>query len=167
MSRTEAALLHAGTWLTAASGVAYFWMKSVMQASDPYSALHHPWQPQMLALHVLAAPILVFALGLIGRGHVLERYRDKTPHPARLSGAATVLPALPMIASGYLIQVVTGTAVRRTLVIIHLLTGGLFVLLFAVHAAVGWVRRARNGPEARRRVPGTRASESRRTGAVP
>ncbi len=159
MSRAEAALLHAGTWLTAASGVVYFWMKSVMQGSDPFSALHHPWQPQMLALHVLAGPILVFALGLIARGHVIEGYRDKAPHPARSSGAMTVLPALPMIASGYLIQVVTGTTVRRTLVIIHLVTGGLFVLLFAAHAGVGWIRRSRNG--ASRVRSGRRAARRR------
>jgi hypothetical protein len=145
VSRAEAALLHAGTWLAAASGAVYFWMKYMMQGSDPFSALHHPWQPQMLALHVLAAPILVFALGLIARGHVVEGYREEKPHPARLSGVATVLPALPMIATGYLIQVVAGPGIRRSLVMTHLLTGGLFALLFAAHVGVGWLRRARNG----------------------
>jgi len=145
VTRTEAVLLHAGTWLAAASGGVYFWMKYMMEGRDPFSALHHPWQPQMLALHVLAVPILVFALGLIARSHVVEGYRDKRPHPARFSGSMTVLPALPMIATGYLIQVVTGPAARQGLVIAHLLAGGLFALLFAAHVGAGWLRRARNG----------------------
>ncbi len=48
--------------------------------------------------------------------------------------------ALPMIASGYLVQVVTDPAARRVLAGVHIAGGGLYVLLFAGHLVV-----SRNG----------------------
>ena len=151
MSRFQKILLHLSTWVTAASGLVYFWMKDVMTTSDPFSALHHPWQPHMLALHILAAPFLVFALGLMTRDHILGKIRERRQESGRGSGLWSVAVAGPMIASGYLIQVFTDPAPRRALVLIHLVSGSLFALLFLGHLVATRARRRSAGS---RRRPG-------------
>ena len=161
MSRFEKVLLHLSTLATAASGAAYFWMKYLMTSSDPFSAIHHPWQPRMLALHVVAAPFLVFALGLMTRDHILGKVRERRRERGRGSGLWSALIAGPMVASGYLIQVFTDPAPRRVLLVIHLASGLLFVLLFLGHLAAARGRRPRAGGARRRAARG-----GRRTAAV-
>ncbi|HEU4402302.1 MAG TPA: hypothetical protein VFT43_09370, partial [Candidatus Polarisedimenticolia bacterium] len=73
MSLFEKILLNLATGLAALSGFVYLVMKYFMTSDDPFSVLHHPWQPYALALHVLVGPAAVFALGLITRGHILDR----------------------------------------------------------------------------------------------
>jgi hypothetical protein len=140
VTRFERILLHLSTWSTAASGLIYFWMKHFMTSDDPFSAIHHPWQPHLLSLHVLAAPFLVFALGLMTRDHIFGKIRDRGNGRGRGSGIWTVVVAGPMIASGYLIQVYPDPAPRRALVVAHLAAGCLFVLLLFGHVAAARVR---------------------------
>ena len=83
---------------------------------------------------------MVFALGLIARDHIIDRLSDPRQRRGRASGVIIVALALPMIVSGYLLQVVTDPAVRRALAAIHIAGGGLYVLLFAGHLVV-----SRNG----------------------
>jgi len=149
----ERALLNASTWLVAASGAAYFYMKYVMTGGDEFSVIHHPWQPGALSLHVLLGPVMVFALGLIARDHIIDRLLDPRQRRGRVSGIVIVALALPMIASGYLMQVVTDPAARRALAVIHIAGGGLYVLLFAGHLVVSRNGRHRSegGREAARR----------------
>jgi len=136
----ERALLNASTWLVAGSGGAYFYMKYLMTGGGEFSVIHHPWQPGALSLHVLLGPVMVFALGLIARDHVIDRLRDPRQRRGRASGIVLLALALPMIASGYLVQVVTDPAARRVLAGVHIAGGGLYVLLFAGHLVV-----SRNG----------------------
>jgi len=141
MSAFERWLLHVATVITAATGFVYCGMKYLMRREDPFSAVNHPWQPHVLALHVLAAPLLVFALGLITREHIIGRFLDERPQRGRASGAATILVAFPMIVSGYLIQIVTDPPVRRVLIVIHVASGALFALWFVVHLMLAGTRR--------------------------
>ncbi len=150
-ARVEGRSLHADLHLAVATGGAVLWMKQFMTSDDPFSVVHHPWQPQMLAAHVLAAPLLVFALGLIARGHILERFREGPRNGTGRSGVTATLIVLPMIASGYLLQVATGHGSRRGLAAAHWVSGLLFALVYAVHVAVSW--------------PAARAKEGRRRGA--
>ena len=74
MKRWEAWINHLGWSLTAASGVLYGILRYFVPASDPDSRLAVPWQPSVLAAHVLAVPFAVFALGLIFRRHARSRF---------------------------------------------------------------------------------------------
>jgi hypothetical protein len=147
VSRFENLLLQLSTWFAALSGTVFLIMKNFMKNDDPFSVLGHPWQPHMLAIHVLVGPVMVFALGLIAREHVLGRYLDGAGHGGRRSGASTILLAAPMIVSGYLLQVVTDPTPRKILVILHLAAGFLFTLVFLVHLlrVAGRKRAARIG----------------------
>jgi hypothetical protein len=158
VTRFERLLLHLSTWTTAASGLVYFWMKYLMRSEDPFSAIHHPWQPHMLGLHVLAAPFLVFALGLMTRDHIFGKIRDRGNGRGRRSGLWTVVVAGPMIASGYLIQVFPDPAPRRALMVTHLAAGCLFALLLLGHVVAARFRSRAAAPLRAGRRRGRRAA---------
>jgi len=141
MTRFERLLLQISTLLSALSGVIFLGMKYLLENDDPFSILGHPWQPHMLAIHVLVGPLVVFALGLISREHVLGRYLNGAKKGGRRSGASTILLAAPMILSGYFLQVVTGETLRIALVVLHVATGALFAGMFFWHLRAAAVRR--------------------------
>lgn len=133
IGRTEKALLLAASLLTGATGLVFAWMKHVMRGDDPYAVVNHPWQPHVLALHVLAAPLLLFAFGLIARDHIVGRWRDPRARRGRRTGMLAAGILLPMIASGYLIQVLTSRSWRSWLGWLHLGAGVVYLLLLAGH----------------------------------
>jgi hypothetical protein len=141
VSRFERLLLDLSIALSSVTGAVYFVMKEWMRPRDPFSVLGHPWQPHVLAAHVLAGPAVVFALGLIARDHIVERIVSGKPATGRRTGLFITSLALPMVLSGYLLQVVTAPAGRRILALLHLVSGLLFALLFVGHLAATAARR--------------------------
>jgi len=107
-------------------------MRYFTEPEDEFAVVGHPWQPMAQHLHVLAAPLFVFACGLIWYGHVFSRLRSGF-RPRHRSGLALALLLFPMIASGYLVQVSTGELWRTAWIWIHGLTGCAFVLAYLVH----------------------------------
>ena len=126
-------LLHVSLGLIALSGVAFAVMKYLLVSDDPYSAAGHPLQPWALSVHVLVGPFAVFAVGLIFREHITGRRRQKNGQSTAGSGLYATALLAPMVASGYLLQVVTHETLRQVLVVVHLVSGGLYVTFYAVH----------------------------------
>jgi hypothetical protein len=143
MSRFESLLLQASTWLSTLTGVLFLGMKYFMKNDDPFSILGHPWQPHMLAAHLLVGPVLVFALGLIARDHVVGRFLNGHRQGGRRTGASTILAAAPMIRSGYVLQVATSEPLRQAVMVLHLASGLLFFVLFLAHLSRASSRRRR------------------------
>jgi hypothetical protein len=137
----ERRLLDVSVAVVTLSGIAYYVMKAWMRPRDPYSVLGHPFQPYALALHLLTAPALVFALGLIFREHVLEKLRGGRSVPGRAGGLLLAATGLPMVLSGYALQVSSSPGTRGFLSYAHLATGLLFALLFLSHLAATLPRR--------------------------
>ncbi|MGH9364854.1 MAG: hypothetical protein ACRD1B_06260, partial [Thermoanaerobaculia bacterium] len=92
----------------------------------------HPWQPAVLAAHVLAAPVAVFGLGLLFRRHALARLSEGEP-ARRPTGIAMTLLAIPLALSGYLLQTLTGDAARRWTGWGHAALGLVFAAGYALH----------------------------------
>ncbi|MGZ5428707.1 MAG: hypothetical protein ACXWFS_06845, partial [Thermoanaerobaculia bacterium] len=92
----------------------------------------HPWQQPLLKLHVLAAPFLVFALGLFFSGHALVRLKAGED-AGRSSGTGLLAFAAPLVLTGPLIQVLTGDAARQWTGWIHAALGVVYVLAYAAH----------------------------------
>lgn len=132
MSRFEALSLHAATLLVGGTGLVYAWMRFLVTPADPFAVVNHPWQPLVQHLHVLAAPALVFALGLVWRAHVVAGLRLGVGERRR-SGVGLALSALPMVASGYLLQTTTAPEWRRIWLWVHLATGALWLAGYLVH----------------------------------
>ncbi len=92
--------------LVTLTGLAYLVMKVFMESDDPFALVNHPWQPTMLSLHVVAAPILVLFFGMIFRSHTLKKLQSHLASNRR-TGWTTLTSFGSMALSGYLLQVVT------------------------------------------------------------
>jgi hypothetical protein len=114
-----------------------------MEGDDPFSAYHHPAQPWALDVHVLGAPLLVFAVGWFFGTHVLPKLQGGGPR-ARRSGVVLLAIAAAMTVSGYLLQTVADDTVRVATAWVHGVTGTLFAALLVGHLASG-----RRGPPRR------------------
>ena len=137
MKPWEIRLSHISTLLVSVSGLAYFWMKYAMQTDDPFSIVNHPWQPAMLSLHLMAAPVLVFVIGLMVQSHIQKKLRSGSASN-RGSGLLS-MAALPlMIVSGYMLQIVTAPWLLSIALGLHLVSSSIFVITYLVHQVVSY-----------------------------
>ncbi len=132
MKRWEAWFIRAGFALVSASGVFLAVLKYFLAGSDPDSRVGHPWQPAVTAVHVLVAPVAVFVLGLLWRSHALSRLKNGELE-GRSSGTTLTVIGLPLVLSGYVVQVLTGAAARKWTGWFHAAIGLIFALAFALH----------------------------------
>lgn len=118
--------------LVSVTGVLYGVMRYLLDPVDPFSVVNHPWQGDVQHLHILVAPLLVFAVGLIWRRHILLHWQDGVK-TGRRSGVEVILTTTPMVASGYLIQTTVTDSGRLAWIIIHCTTSGLWVAGYLIH----------------------------------
>jgi hypothetical protein len=132
VTRGEAFLVHAANLLVGGTGLAYAVVLFFVEPVDEFAVVNHPAQPHLQHLHVLAAPLLVFALGAIWRSHAMASRRFRIAERWR-SGNTLIGLAVPMMASGYLLQVAVAEGWRQTWSIVHLATAGLWAAVSVVH----------------------------------
>jgi len=132
MKSWESWINRIGFALAGASGIVYGVMKYFLAGANPDSRLGHPWQPAVLAAHVLAAPIAVFGLGLLWRNHALGRLQ-LGEREGRRSGLMILRLSPPLVFSGYLVQVLTGDPLRKATGWLHAALGVAFALAFVLH----------------------------------
>lgn len=130
-----------------ATGFAYGWMKYFLEPLDPFAVVNHPWQSAMLHLHVLASPPFVMVFGMILNSHIMKKLRA-TKIPNRQSGLASLGTFAAMIASGYLLQVVSAEVWLQALVVLHVASGGVFTAAYGTHLVISYrlVRRLSAAP---------------------
>ena len=126
--------LHA---VVAVTGVAYFSMKYLLPADDPFAVINHPWQPSVLAIHVVAAPVFVLIFGMVLRSHILKKLLSNNPS-ARRSGWISLVSFAAMALSGYLLQVAAGPFLLRVMLVAHVSTSLLFLVGYSAHLILGW-----------------------------
>lgn len=132
MNRLEAWILHLSSLLVGGTGLVYAWMVYLVKPADPYAVVNHPMQPMLQHLHILAAPLLVFAAGLVWHRHALSHWRQGMPRRRR-SGGSLLFTLVPMVISGYLIQTAVAAGWRRTWVIVHLAASALWLAGYLAH----------------------------------
>jgi len=142
MNLLERGLLWGSALLVGGSGTCLCVIKYLMTADDPYAVIHHPWQPLMLKLHIVSAPLLVFAVGLVFAEHIWKQWHAGRAR-GRWSGLWTLGTLVPMVFSGYLIQSVTHDGWLDSMIVVHLVTGFAYMLGFFAHqiAINAFVRR--------------------------
>jgi len=140
VTRLERWTVWGSTVLVTLSGVIYAWMKYLLHPVAEFAVINHPLQPLLLKLHILTAPVLVFAIGLIATRHILPRLAARIP-TGRRSGLVAALVVVPMIFTGYLIQAVTHVPLLTALGWSHLGLGLLFGTAAAAHALAARLRR--------------------------
>jgi Na+/proline symporter len=132
MNRLQALYLHACVFLTAGTGAVYAWMKYAMRTEDPFAVVNHPVQPFLLSAHVVIAPLLVFGFGWVFADHIWPKFVQKNA-PQRKSGLWSMGAIVPMVLSGYLMQVMAGDVLRQAMAVAHWTASALFVLAYSVH----------------------------------
>ena len=108
--------------LVTVTGLVYGWMKYLLPAPEGFSVVRHPLQPLFLKLHIITAPLLLLALGSVAVRHIWRHLVSGT-RQGRLSGWSAALTTIPMIATGYFLQVFVAEGLIRSLAIAHIVTG--------------------------------------------
>ncbi len=134
--------MYAAQALLAVSGILLAVMLYFMTSDDPFAVVNHPWQSDMLHLHVLSAPPVVFLLGIYAWNHAFP-YLSTRVREGRGSGWTLVVLAAPMILSGYLIQVSVSDGWRKAWIVLHLATSILWIVGMTVHGLAHWRARRR------------------------
>lgn len=138
-------LHHAVNLLVGLTGLVYLVMAWLLTPPDDWAVVNHPWQPHVQHAHVLVAPLLVFAVGLMWRTHVLLRIKLQGGLRAD-SGALLLLLFVPMVGSGYALQVSAEESWRQGWAWVHVVTGGLWVAGYLVHLLGRQARMRAAGP---------------------
>lgn len=127
---------------TLITGTVYLWMKYFLVSQDPLAVVNHPWQPYVLKLHILLAPLLVFSVGVIALRHVWRHLKEST-QAGRRSGLITVGVLGPMVMTGYLIQAITHQGWLEAMAISHIATGLVFGMGLLAHQFAAGGKKAR------------------------
>lgn len=135
MTRFHRWFLYGSTIATALSGIAYFVMKRFLESDDPWAVINHPLEPWALKAHILSAPLMLFAVGLIATHHIWRSLRSRLP-TGRRSGLIASYAAGPLVVSGYLIQVITSPPTLEILAWAHLVLGVGVATAIGLHRAV-------------------------------
>jgi len=132
MSRFERWNLWVTTVLVIATGAGLFVTKYLFSTSEPWAVINHPWQPWFLKVHIVVSPLLIFAVGTITIRHIWAHYRSGQAR-GRHTGIVTALVTIPMIGTGYLIQVITAVGWVQAMAIAHIVFGTVYALGLSAH----------------------------------
>ena len=180
MNRLQRHVLWWSTGLTFLTGAVYGWMKYMLEPLDEWAVINHPLQPLVLKLHIVVAPTMVFAVGMVALSHIWPLWRSGLPR-GRTTGIWTALTFGPLVLTGSLIQSVTAPGWLTVVTWVHVTLGLLCAGLFAGHRVMvrRGIRRRKGtldvireslpessapspGPAAERRVRRRRTSSSSR-----
>ena len=138
MNRLERWCLHLAALATGGTGLMDGLLRWFGERAGEFGPEAHPWLGTAQHLHVLVTPLLVFALGMIVRGHLWTRLQAGGAEGRRTGLGAAFLIA-PMVLSGVAIQVVTSPLWRTGFAWIHGINSGAFLLAYIGHLAFrGW-----------------------------
>jgi len=121
----------------AVTGFALLWLKYGFESADPFAVINHPFEPWALKTHVLVAPLFVFGVGLIATRHVW-RHVVRRVEPGRRTGLVTLVSLVPMVVSGYALQVVVSESWHAVAVVTHIASSALFTLAMLAHLISMW-----------------------------
>lgn len=131
MQVSQRTLMHVALLSVGGSGVVYAVIKYFLPPPDEFS-LAHPWQALWQHTHILLAPLLVFAIGMIWQDHIWRKFKTQAKR-SRRSGLIQFVLFAPMILSGYAIQISVSEQIRNFWVIIHVLSSSLFLVVYIAH----------------------------------
>ena len=135
MKRGDARAVYLSSGLVTLSGVGYGYLLYFGQQEDEFGLSTHPWQPALQWSHVVVAPLFVFALGMIWNYHIVQKLASGA-RPRRRTGILLLSQTLPMIVSGYLLQVAVDEWWEDFWTWSHIVTSLWFCAAFGAHLLV-------------------------------
>mgnify|MGYP001826241576 CR=1 FL=1 len=139
MKGRAALLVHGSTLAIGATGVVWAWMRYLYDAGpepdDPEFLLEwtgsHAAEPVVRTLHLVAAPVAIFAIGLLWATHIAPRLFR--PWARRVTGASLVALFGPMVLSGVLLQTAATPEQRTLWAWVHGLSSTVWLFGYLVH----------------------------------
>ena len=122
--------------VVAVTGSVYFVMKYLMATDDPFAVVNHPWEPAMLKVHILAAPVFVALFGMLFRSHVYRKVRTNR-RPMRTSGWVSIIGFGVMALSGYVVSVAAASDAAGLFIWIHITSSVTFAVGYTIHIVLG------------------------------
>ena len=132
MTRGQARALHIASALVGVTGVVLFVLKDVIVVQGDFGPESHSLEDDMQAAHILTAPALIFACALIWQDHAWARFKGGF-RVRRRTGVLLGSLLVPMILSGYLLQVSYEEPWREIWRVSHLLTSLVWLVGYGVH----------------------------------
>ncbi len=144
MTRFQRWFLYVTTAVATLSGVGYFYMKRFLTPVDPWAVINHPLEPWFLKAHILTAPLMLFAVGLITTQHIWRSLKSSLP-TGRKTGLAATVAFGPLVISGYLIQTAATPLTLDVLGWTHLVLGLVSAFAIFEHRRLVRGRKRRRG----------------------
>ena len=137
MRKNERWLHHSANIAVGISGLIYFYMLYVIEPAetDEFSVLNHPYQNLILNIHILMAPLLIFAVAYTAKSHIVAKVKKRYKGPGRKSGVLMVALFIPMVMSAYIMQTTSNEGLRQVMVYTHNTTSIFWVLTYIIHQA--------------------------------
>ena len=114
-------LFHASSFLTGLTGVAYGVFLYAWTPADEFAVVNHPAQPHAQHAHILLGVGPTLMVGYFAGLHGLP-YAASATRKGRRSGLSMLWTALPMIFSGFALQVSVEPAWRTAWTAVHIAT---------------------------------------------
>lgn len=115
-------------FLTAVTGINLIFFRDFIPTGDSDTTLLQPY----IKIHILAAAAMLFSLGVVFTRHALP-YIKTGKSPGKKTGITLLSLSLPVVLSGYLLQIVYTPAWQAGSWWVHSITGIVFILLFFIH----------------------------------
>ncbi len=125
-------LLWISIFLISYTGILLFIIKYFYPPLNEYSIIHHPWEQFILKAHIIVSSVSVFAFGYVFAIHAIPYIIQKVQKAVK-SGMVIFVLVVPMILSGYFIQVIVHEWSLWIVTWIHIITGIIFMLVFILH----------------------------------
>ena len=135
MQRLDYILFHVCTGLVLVTGMVYGWMRYFVRLEDPFAVANHPLQPFFHHAHIVVAPLLVLFCGAFWYLHI-RPYWQGGMQEGRKTGLMLALIVLPMIFSGYFLQVSVSETWRTVWIAVHLVSSLGWTLFYGIHVVI-------------------------------
>lgn len=136
MSRLTAWTIHCATLVLFATGIWLAWLTLFATEVDDFDPelfeMQPDWHPWLVAVHILVAPLLLFATGVVWMSHVRGRLLLGLPERRR-TGLLLAGVLFPMVGCGYLLQVTDAETARTVLSWAHAGLGVAFGTVYGIH----------------------------------
>lgn len=120
---------HLANVATIGGGSVYAWTKYSGFREGEIGSVANTWAHDF---HLLSVPLLVFGVGLLWTSHAFTQIRQ-AERSGRRSGIALLATFIPMVLSGYVLQVVIEDEWRTLWVAAHLVFSGLWTVGYLAH----------------------------------
>jgi hypothetical protein len=131
MRKIDRVLIGISSSMLFVTGLILFGMIYIFQTFDEFGVVVNPAQPAMQVIHLVFAPLFVFAVGAIFHTHILSGLRKNGT--GMRSGLVMSVLLFVMILSGYAVQLVSSSQLRTALSLMHTVSGVLWAGFLVAH----------------------------------